>query len=208
MCFNFTLPHVCCPPLSSIGRVGLFLREHDTSLREHLGAPVRSVGVPSHLSLLDSVFQHPDGSYTATAKDMTVFRAALSVIEISTGSQFSSHRSHQNPAPKHLSESATSTRVRTDYQCRFAGKPHSECTRRGELPIEFRMKSAKSVKCSCTASISVTEPSAAGQPLTVRLDLTHTGHVLGSDSDKTSLPMHPRFVLLDLVFDRLWGHLA
>lgn len=181
--------------------MGLFLVQHGDRLRAHLGAPVTSAAAPSYLSLLDSVCSHPSGLITATAKTMKVFHAVASLIEVCTGSEFSKVRTHQNPPPKQPSTSAdATTSVRNDYQCRFAGKPHSECsTRRGALPAGFRMKSAKSEKCGCTASISVWESSAPDQPVRVHLYLTHTGHVPGSDNDKTSLPMHQRWVLLDSI---------
>ena len=176
----------------------MFLIDHEASLRQHLGAPVRSVALPPYLQLLDNVVQHPSGVFTATAKTAAVWEDALTILQISTGSEFSKQRSHSNPPAKHpQAAAAVAFTVRTDYGCRFAGLAPSECLRRGELPENARLASGKSEKCGCTAKISVWVELAPGQPLRVELDLTHTGHVPGSDNDKTSLPMHARCVLLE-----------
>ena len=92
---------------------------------------------------------------------------------------------------KHTDKAGVVT-VRHDLECRMAGNPaNGSSRRRGPL---LRRASIRSLKCGCSASITLWD--SPGKDVEVLLELQHTGHVPGALVDKTNLQMHPRYVVV------------
>lgn len=164
-------------------------------LQLHLAAPsteqpilvAPSPPLPAFCRFLDNAHPSHDGSTIwGTVKDLPAFDVLLSTIHDEEKVQFSKVRTCQQ------STKAGIFTVRHDFQCRMAGAPCNISLRRGK-PI-VRRASIRSQKCGCPATITFWD--SPGNPVRVRIELLHRGHVPGGLVDKSNLTMHERYVAL------------